>query len=116
MLIIFSGHSGADYLEMNDMKNTLVKFATLVAFAASGPVFAQDVDADLAKGACKKDVKLSCSGIQPGGGQIQACLTANADKLTDNCKAAVAKTTPAAAPPADTMQTPAAEPQAAPPK
>jgi hypothetical protein len=101
---------------MEDMKNMIGKIAIMVAFAAGGSAFAQDADAALAKGACKKDVKVSCAGIPPGGGQIQACLTANADKLSDACKSEVAASTPAAAPPADSMQTPAAEPQAAPPK
>ncbi len=97
------------------MKNMIAKIATMIAFASSSAVFAQDAESALAKNECKKDVKTYCAGLKPGAGEIQSCLNANADKLSDVCKAAVAKSGPAS-PPADAMQPPAAEPQSAPPK
>jgi hypothetical protein len=97
------------------MKNMFVKIAAVIAFAAAPVAYAQDAESALAKNECKNDVKTYCAGLATGSGQIQSCLNANADKLTDVCKAAVAKSAPAAAP-ADTMQQPAAEPQASPPK
>lgn len=42
-----------------------------------------------AKQACAADLKTYCSGVQPGGGRIKACLQQNADKLSPACKSAL---------------------------
>jgi hypothetical protein len=41
------------------------------------------------KEACKGDYKALCSGVQPGGGRIVACLAQQADKLSPGCKQAL---------------------------
>lgn len=104
------------YLEMTDMKNMIAKIVTVAAFASSGAVFAQDAESALAKGGCKKDVKAYCAGLKPGDGQIQSCLNANADKLSETCKADMAKAGVSTMSPANPAQAPAAEPQPMPPK
>jgi hypothetical protein len=39
--------------------------------------------------ACKQDVQTLCTGVQPGGGQILACLKSHAEQVSPGCKAAV---------------------------
>lgn len=39
--------------------------------------------------ACAADLQTYCSGVQPGGGRIKACLRQNADKLSPACKTAL---------------------------
>ena len=41
------------------------------------------------KEACKGDYKTLCSGVQPGGGRVVACLKQQADKLSPGCKQAL---------------------------
>lgn len=38
---------------------------------------------------CRADYYRVCNGVQPGGGRIVACLTANADALSPKCRAAL---------------------------
>jgi hypothetical protein len=97
------------------MKKSIVTLAAVICLGVSGAAFAQDAETTLANKDCKKEAKALCTGLQPGSGQLQSCLTANADKVSDVCKAAINKAN-GAAPPADSMQQPAAEPQSAPPK
>jgi hypothetical protein len=40
--------------------------------------------------ACKADIAKLCVGLEPGGGRIRECLKTNRDKLSDDCKAAIA--------------------------
>lgn len=37
---------------------------------------------------CRADIRTHCEGIQPGGGRIAACLGANRDKLSSDCRTA----------------------------
>ncbi|WP_020176484.1 cysteine rich repeat-containing protein [Methyloferula stellata] len=39
--------------------------------------------------ACAADYKSLCSGVQPGGGRIIACLKENAGKLSPGCQKAL---------------------------
>jgi hypothetical protein len=39
--------------------------------------------------ACAADAKAVCSGIQPGGGRILACMRQNADRLSPACQQAI---------------------------
>ena len=39
--------------------------------------------------ACAADFKTFCSGVQPGGGRIRACLQQNAAKLSPGCQTAL---------------------------
>jgi hypothetical protein len=38
---------------------------------------------------CKADYDRFCSNVQPGGGRILACLSANAPNLSEPCRAAM---------------------------
>ena len=42
-------------------------------------------------GACLKDAKAQCPGVQPGGGQIKDCLKTHIKDLSDDCKAVLLK-------------------------
>jgi hypothetical protein len=97
------------------MKKSIVTFAAVIGLGISGAAFAQDAETTLANKDCKKEAKALCTGLQPGSGQLQSCLTANADKVSDVCKAALSQANGSAAP-SGTTQQPAAEPQSAPPK
>ncbi len=39
--------------------------------------------------ACAADYKSLCTGVQPGGGRIIACLKENETKLSSNCQKAL---------------------------
>ena len=41
--------------------------------------------------ACENDMHTLCSGVQPGGGRIAACLKQNEDKLAPACKSKLAE-------------------------
>lgn len=58
----------------------------------AGTAFAQqgsEAKAQALKQACAADYKALCSGVQPGGGRIIACLKQNADKLSPTCRQAL---------------------------
>ena len=42
-------------------------------------------------GACLKDAKAMCPGVEPGGGKIRECLKANLKGLSDECKDVLVK-------------------------
>jgi Cysteine rich repeat len=46
-----------------------------------------------ARAACETDIQKLCSGVQPGGGRIFACLKQHKDQVSDGCKQAVVKAT-----------------------
>jgi hypothetical protein len=54
-------------------------------------------------GACLKDAKAQCPGVQAGGGEIKDCLTHIKD-LSDDCKAVLLKVVNAKACAADAKQ------------
>ena len=49
---------------------------------AQGPTAAE-------REACAADVKKFCADVKPGGGRIRACLSQNANQLSDSCRDAV---------------------------
>ena len=42
-------------------------------------------------GACLKDAKAQCPGVQAGGGEIKDCLKTHTKDLSDDCKAVLLK-------------------------
>jgi len=42
-------------------------------------------------GACLKDAKAMCPGVQPGGGKIRDCLKTHIKDLSDECKDVLVK-------------------------
>ena len=42
-------------------------------------------------GACLKDAKALCAGVQPGGGKIRECLKTHLKDLSEDCEAVVLK-------------------------
>ena len=42
-------------------------------------------------GACLKDAKAQCAGVEPGGGKIKACLKSHIKDLSDECKDVLVK-------------------------
>ena len=42
-------------------------------------------------GACLKDAKAQCPGVQPGGGKIRDCLKTHIKDLSDECKDVLVK-------------------------
>ena len=55
-------------------------------------------------GACLKDAKAQCPGVQAGGGQIKDCLKTHIKDLSDDCKAVLLKVVNAKACAADAKQ------------
>lgn len=66
--------------------------SNILALAAAGLVLAACVwpAARAAEpGACRSDLQSLCSGVQPGGGRLLACLKANQARLAPDCQAAL---------------------------
>ena len=55
-------------------------------------------------GACLKDVKAQCAGVQPGGGRIKDCLKMHLKDLSEGCQTKVLKAVTAKACAADVKQ------------
>lgn len=55
-------------------------------------------------GACLKDAKAQCPGVQPGGGKIRDCLKTHIKDLSDDCKAVLLKVVDVKACAADVKQ------------
>jgi len=55
-------------------------------------------------GACLKDVKAQCAGVQPGGGRIKDCLKMHLKDLSEDCQSKVLKAVKAKACAADVKQ------------
>jgi hypothetical protein len=48
---------------------------------------------EAARAACETDIQKLCTGVQPGGGRILACLKQHKDQVSDGCRQAVQKAT-----------------------
>ena len=46
--------------------------------------------------ACDADIQKLCTGVQPGGGRILACLKQQKEFVSDNCKLAIVEAVHAA--------------------
>lgn len=68
-----------------------------IATADQAPPPVQPTLAEL-HAACDSDIQKLCSGVQPGGGRILACLKQHKDEVSDTCKQAVAKAIQASTP------------------
>ncbi len=66
----------------------LVAMASLVTAVAMG-VLALSTGAE-AEQPCRPDVQKLCSGVQPGGGRIVACLKQHESELSPQCQKQVA--------------------------
>jgi hypothetical protein len=42
-------------------------------------------------GACLKDAKAQCAGVEPGGGKVRDCLKSHIKDLSDECKEVLLK-------------------------
>ena len=56
------------------------------------PAMAQNAELQTA---CANDVKTLCPNIQPGAGRIAKCITEQIDKVSAQCKTAMAAAKPA---------------------
>jgi len=65
------------------LASSLASLALCIANSAS---FAQQA---VLKKACAADYQSLCSGVQPGGGRIIACLKQNSAKLSPDCQQAL---------------------------
>ena len=73
------------------MKLLLNVFGAAALVAAANFAFAADQPAGTGpRTACKADVASLCSGVQPGGGRIAACLKQNEAQVSPACKDALA--------------------------
>jgi hypothetical protein len=61
---------------------------TLPTFAAES---ALDAEIQALRTYCKPDIERLCHNVQPGGGQIKACLMAQENELTVGCAKALQK-------------------------
>jgi len=59
---------------------------TLPTFAAES---ALDAEIEALRTYCKPDIERLCPNVQPGGGQIKACLMAQENELTVGCAKAL---------------------------
>ena len=59
--------------------------------AATIPALAGGLEAEIQalKTYCKPDIERLCSNVEPGGGQIKACLMAQKEELTVGCAQAL---------------------------
>jgi hypothetical protein len=58
------------------------------AIGLSGPLLAQTAAPDQ-RGVCGADYQKYCTGTQPGGGRVVACLNQHRDLLSAVCKKAI---------------------------
>jgi hypothetical protein len=63
-------------------------FITLPTFAAES---ALDAEIQALRTYCKPDIERLCPNVQPGGGQVKACLMAQENELTVGCAKALQK-------------------------
>ena len=60
----------------------------ICAIGVCGQALAQTPTADQ-RGACGADYQKFCTGTQPGGGRVVACLNAHRDQISAACKKAI---------------------------
>ncbi len=82
--------------KLNLSKRKLVEAAFIIFIGLCncvGAAYAQQQGApggQAVRQACAADYKAFCSGVQPGGGRIVACLKQNAANLSSGCQKALA--------------------------
>ncbi len=75
---------------------TVRKTVLLLLVSAAIPAFAQQpsqLDQELAalRIYCKADIERLCPNVEPGGGQIKACLMAQKEQMSVGCAQALEK-------------------------
>ena len=75
---------------------TLRKTALLLLISAAMPAFAQqpselDKELEMLRTYCKADIERLCPNVEPGGGQIKACLMAQKEQISVGCAEALEK-------------------------
>ena len=75
---------------------TVRKTVLLLLVSAAIPAFAQQpsqLDQELAalRTYCKADIERLCPNVEPGGGQIKACLMAQKEQMSVGCAQALEK-------------------------
>jgi hypothetical protein len=70
------------------LKVVFAVFLIMLAFG-SGNAIADDPGRGAVRQACQADYRTFCTGVQPGGGRIVACLQQNFDKLSPGCQQAL---------------------------
>ena len=78
-----------DLLEPARMSVLALPFIALVSVLAIAPASGQD-PRSAARDACLDDYKRLCSSVSRGGGRIRKCMLDNSDRLSAQCKAALA--------------------------
>ncbi|MDP9088225.1 MAG: cysteine rich repeat-containing protein [Pseudomonadota bacterium] len=68
-------------------------FIVYVVSAAHAAGVIDQSTMDIVRAACTEDARKLCSGVQPGGGRILACLKEHKDQLSANCQQAAARIT-----------------------
>ncbi len=75
---------------------TVRKIALLLAVSAAMPAFAQqpselDKEIEALRTYCRADIERLCPNVEPGGGQIKACLMAQKEQMSVGCAQALQK-------------------------
>jgi hypothetical protein len=73
---------------------TLRKIALFLLVSAAMPVFAQqpselDKEIEALRTYCRADIERLCPNVEPGGGQIKACLMAQKEQMSVGCAQAL---------------------------
>jgi hypothetical protein len=73
------------------MENRAMRLTLLIVLTAGMiPTLAQ-AEPGAGRGACLRDIKTICAGVQPGGGRIRNCIREHRAELSQECKAAIAE-------------------------
>ena len=72
------------------------KTVLLLLVSAAMPVFAQqpselDKEIEALRTYCRADIERLCPNVEPGGGQIKACLMAQKEQISVGCAQALEK-------------------------
>lgn len=75
---------------------TVRKTILLLAVSAAMPAFAQqpselDKEIEALRTYCRADIERLCPNVEPGGGQIKACLMAQKEQMSVGCAQALEK-------------------------
>ena len=77
-------------LPLSGLVGVLVSMAVGMHDGANGAHAQGAQNRQAIRQACEADYRSLCSGVQPGGGRILACLQQNAAKLSPPCHTAMA--------------------------
>ena len=72
------------------MTTRVIAIASSVFLGAALLLLPSMASAELS-GACLKDAKAQCPGVEPGGGKIRDCLKTHIKDLSDECKDVLVK-------------------------